>query len=116
MPDNMIFQEDSPIARFRDNILEKAVLPHASDIHSETFDDKFAIRYRVDGELITLEDTIQEIAKPVFSRPKILANLKISETRLPQHGDIVRMIKGDEIESRISRLSTHFGKRLYYMY
>ncbi|MDR1891142.1 MAG: GspE/PulE family protein [Puniceicoccales bacterium] len=110
MADSIIFQEDSPIARFIDKTLGEAVALHASDIHFETFDGKFVIRYRVDGELITLEDCTEEIAKPIFSRLKVLANLNISETRLPQDGSISCVIDGNEIEFRISCLPTQYGE------
>ncbi|MDR1527982.1 MAG: GspE/PulE family protein [Puniceicoccales bacterium] len=110
MVDNIIFQEDSPIARFIDKTLGEAVALHASDIHFETFDGKFVIRYRIDGDLIPLENCMEEIAKPVFSRLKVLANLNISETRLPQDGSISRLINGNEIEFRISCLPTQYGE------
>ncbi|MDR2432880.1 MAG: Flp pilus assembly complex ATPase component TadA, partial [Puniceicoccales bacterium] len=97
MADSVIFQADSPIARFIDKTLDEAVALHASDIHFETFDGKFVIRYRIDGDLIPLENCTEEIAKPVFSRLKVLANLNISETRLPQDGSILYPINGNEV-------------------
>lgn len=110
MTDGVIFHEDSPIARFIDKTLGEAVALHASDVHFETFDSKFVIRYRIDGDLIALENCTEEIAKPVFSRLKVLANLNISETRLPQDGSISCPINGNEIEFRISCLPTQYGE------
>ncbi|MDR1413774.1 MAG: GspE/PulE family protein [Puniceicoccales bacterium] len=110
MSQDVILQEGGPIALFVDKILREAVELHASDIHFEIFDAKFVVRYRVDGELITLNDCDREIAEPVFSRLKVLANLNISETRLPQDGSIARAIEGTEVEFRISCLPTQFGE------
>ncbi|MDR1433225.1 MAG: GspE/PulE family protein [Puniceicoccales bacterium] len=110
MSEGIIFQENGPIAQFVDKIFSEAVALRASDIHFEIFDRKFAVRYRIDGTLVTLDNCDQEIAKPVFSRLKVLANLNIAETRLPQDGSIARMIGGSEIEFRISCLPTQFGE------
>ncbi|MDR1401858.1 MAG: GspE/PulE family protein [Puniceicoccales bacterium] len=110
MTDNIIFQKDGPIALFVDKILREAVALHASDIHFEIFDEKFVVRYRIDGELTTLDDCDCELARPVFSRLKVLASLNISETRLPQDGSIAYPLGEGEIEFRISCLPTQFGE------
>ncbi|MDR1595591.1 MAG: GspE/PulE family protein [Puniceicoccales bacterium] len=110
--DNVVFQENGPIARFIDKILVDAVALGASDIHFEIFDCKFVLRYRIDGRLVTLDNCDNEIARPVFSRLKVLANLNIAETRLPQDGSIARTMNGNEIEFRISCLPTQFGESI----
>ncbi|MDR3144401.1 MAG: GspE/PulE family protein [Puniceicoccales bacterium] len=103
-------QDDGPIAQFVDKILRDAVALHASDIHFEIFDDKFVIRYRIDGDLVTFDDYRWEIAKPVVSRLKVLANLNIAESRLPQDGSIASTINQTTVEFRISCLPTQFGE------
>ncbi|MDR2737991.1 MAG: GspE/PulE family protein [Puniceicoccales bacterium] len=102
--------DDVPIVQFVDKTLSEAVSLNASDIHFETFDEKFSIRYRVDGDLVTLDNCPDEIAKPVFSRLKVLANLNISESRLPQDGSFVYAVDGRDVEFRISCLPTQFGE------
>jgi type II secretory ATPase GspE/PulE/Tfp pilus assembly ATPase PilB-like protein len=107
------FQEtndDAPIVQFTDKILSEAVSLCASDIHFEIFGEKFVIRYRVGGELVTFDGCSGEIARPVFSRLKVLANLNIAESRLPQDGSFVYQIGGNDVEFRISCLPTQFGE------
>jgi type IV pilus assembly protein PilB len=110
MADSVAFAEHGPIARFIDKILGDAVVLGASDIHFEIFDEKFVLRYRIDGKLGTLENCDDAIARPVLSRLKVLANLNIAETRLPQDGSITRTINSSEVEFRISCLPTQFGE------
>ena len=69
-------------------MLFQAVQDRASDIHFEPFEDEFKIRYRVDGALYEMSPPPKHLALPVISRIKVMANLNISERRLPQDGRI----------------------------
>ena len=64
---------EQPIIDFVDKILTEAVDRRASDIHIEVFEDRFVIRYRIDGSLLSVDACSLDIAKPVCSRIKILA-------------------------------------------
>ncbi len=77
-----------PIVRFVNLVLSQAVQDRASDIHFEPFEDEFKIRYRVDGALYEMAPPPKHLALPVVSRIKVMANLNISERRLPQDGRI----------------------------
>jgi type IV pilus assembly protein PilB len=112
MLNSVTLQDDTPIARFVDKILGDAIVLGASDIHFEIFDGKFVIRYRVDGTLVTLENCEQALARPVFSRLKVLSNLNISEMRVPQDGSMLHVANGNEVELRISCLPTQFGESI----
>jgi len=100
----------TPIIRFVDLILDKAIAARASDIHFEPFEAEFKIRYRVDGALYEMDPPPRHLALPVISRVKVMANLNIAERRLPQDGRIQRTVGGTQIDMRVSTLPTAFGE------
>lgn len=102
--------DSTPIVRFVNLVLFQAVQDRASDIHFEPFEDEFKIRYRVDGALYEMAPPPLYLAMPVISRLKIVANLNISERRLPQDGRIALRIAGREVDLRVSTLPTKFGE------
>ena len=99
-----------PIVKFVNLVLLQAVQDRASDIHFEPFEDEFKIRYRVDGALYEMTPPPLHLAMPVASRLKIMANLDISERRLPQDGRISCNINGRQVDLRLSTLPTQFGE------
>jgi type IV pilus assembly protein PilB len=103
---------ETPIIRFVNLVLFQAVQDRASDIHFEPFEDEFKIRYRVDGALYEMSPPPKHLALPVISRLKVMANLDISERRLPQDGRISMQIAGRPIDLRVSTLPTQFGESL----
>ncbi len=100
----------TPIIRFVNLVLFQAVKDRASDIHFEPFEDEFKIRYRVDGALYEMSPPPKHLALPVISRLKVMANLNISERRLPQDGRINYNLGNKQIDLRISTLPTMFGE------
>jgi type IV pilus assembly protein PilB len=102
----------TPIIRYVDLILDRAVQAQASDIHFEPFEKEFKIRYRVDGALYEMEPPPRHLALPVTSRIKVLANLNIAERRIPQDGRIQRTVAGKTIDLRVSSLPTQFGESI----
>jgi type IV pilus assembly protein PilB len=90
--------------------LYQAVQDRASDIHFEPFEDEFKIRYRVDGALYEMTPPPKHLALPVISRLKVMANLNISERRLPQDGRINFTIGNRQVDLRVSTLPTQFGE------
>jgi type IV pilus assembly protein PilB len=101
---------EAPIVRFVNLVLFQAVQDRASDIHFEPFEDEFKIRYRVDGALYEMSPPPKHLALPVISRIKVMANLNISERRLPQDGRISLPMAGKQIDLRVSTLPTQFGE------
>jgi type IV pilus assembly protein PilB len=102
----------APVVRFINGLLTDAVLKGASDIHIEPFEKEIRVRYRIDGSL-------QEIMKPPFkmkaaltSRLKILADLNISERRVPQDGRIKMRLKNKVVDFRVSTLPVIFGEKI----
>lgn len=103
---------EAPIIKFVNLVLYQAVQDRASDIHFEPFEDEFKIRYRVDGALYEMSPPPKHLALPVISRIKVMANLDISERRLPQDGRIAIHIAGRQVDLRVSTLPTQFGESL----
>jgi type IV pilus assembly protein PilB len=101
---------DIPIVKFVNLVLTQAINDRASDIHFEPFETEFKIRYRVDGALYEMAPPPKHLALPVTSRLKVMANLDISERRLPQDGRISLNLSGRQIALRISTLPTQFGE------
>ena len=101
-----------PIVKFVNLVLQQAVIDRASDIHFEPFETEFHIRYRVDGALYEMAPPPKHLALPIASRIKIMANLDISEKRLPQDGRINLTIGGKQIDLRVSTLPTAFGESI----
>ncbi len=99
-----------PIVRFVNLVLFQAIQDRASDIHFEPFEDEFKIRYRVDGALYEMSPPPKHLALPVISRLKVMANLNISERRLPQDGRIAFSVANRQVDLRVSTLPTQFGE------
>ncbi|MGB1126884.1 MAG: GspE/PulE family protein [Opitutales bacterium] len=100
----------TPIVRFVNLVLQQAIKDKASDIHFEPFEDQFRIRYRIDGALYEMAPPPRNLALPVTSRVKVLSNMNISETRVPQDGRIKMTIAGRPVDLRVSTLPTQFGE------
>jgi len=101
---------ETPIIKFVNLVIFQAVQDRASDIHFEPFEDEFKIRYRVDGALYEMAPPPKHLALPVISRIKVMANLDISERRLPQDGRISMPVGTKQIDLRVSTLPTQFGE------
>jgi len=100
----------APIVRFVNLVVMQAVQDRASDIHFEPFETEFRIRYRVDGALYEMSPPPKHLAIPVVSRIKVMANLNISERRVPQDGRITFALGPKTIDLRVSTLPTQFGE------
>ncbi len=102
---------DSPaVVKLLNFLLATAIRDRSSDIHLEPFEERFQVRYRVDGALLAMENPPRELAASLISRIKVLSKLDISETRLPQDGRIELMIEGRSVDLRVSTLPTMFGE------
>lgn len=105
-------EEEIPIVKIFDAILLHAYRHHASDIHIETTKKHTIIRYRMDGVLHKIVEYPKAIHDPLLTRCKILAGLRIDETRAAQDGRISLKLDGDSIAFRVSILPTHFGEKV----
>ncbi len=94
----------APVSRIVSVIIRHAVEARASDIHIEPYAKESRVRYRVDGILHTSLSLPKSIHNAVISRVKVLAKLKLDETRIPQDGRIRLIVNNREVDFRISTL------------
>lgn len=109
MQDEITGEEDvnsAPIVRLVHSILEAAVRKKASDIHIEYDGDFMRVRFRIDGLLVEHMKTSSKAYKAIISRIKIMANLNISEKRLPQDGRIYLTVDSKPVYFRVSTMPT----------
>jgi type IV pilus assembly protein PilB len=93
-----------PVVRLLNSILHQAIKDRASDVHFEVFDEEFRIRYRVDGALYEIEAPPAHLAVPLVARIKVMADLDIAETRMPQDGRIELSIDGRPVDLRVATI------------
>jgi len=94
----------APVSRIVSVVIRHAVEARASDIHIEPFAKESRVRYRIDGILHTSLTLPKSIHNAVIARVKVLARLKLDETRIPQDGRIRLVINGREVDFRVSTL------------
>ncbi len=104
--------EEAPISKVVAVLLRHAVDGGASDIHIEPTKEKIRVRFRLDGILHSSIFLPLKILPAVVSRIKILSNLKIDETRVPQDGRFATKIGGREIDFRVSTFPTNLGEKV----
>ena len=102
---------ESPVIRLVNYLIFSAVKEGASDIHIEPQEKKLRIRYRIDGLLFEMMNPPHHMHAAIVSRLKIMANLDISERRLPQDGRIRAMVHGRKLDLRLSTLPTASGEK-----
>lgn len=99
-----------PVARLLETIIKRAVDERASDIHLEPDEDAMQIRNRIDGVLFPEAEIPKKLQNPLISRVKIVSNMDIAETRMPQDGRFRLLHKGREFEFRVSVFPTLHGE------
>lgn len=105
--------EDTPIIKFIDQILNDAIIKHASDIHFEPYEECYRIRFRIDGLLYEITKTESSLGPRFSTRLKIMANLDIAEKRLPQDGRFtLKLATNQNQDCRLSVCPTMFGEKL----
>lgn len=102
----------SPVINLVNSVIQRAVKDGASDIHIEAFRTHSRIRYRIDGLLYEYQSPKIELHAPMVSRLKVMANLDISERRLPQDGRIQVFTQGRSVDLRFSSLPGLFGEKV----
>ncbi|WP_374720192.1 GspE/PulE family protein [Parageobacillus toebii] len=107
-----ITEDDSPIVRLVNQILQLAVEQRASDIHIDPQETKVLVRYRIDGILRTDRALPKHMQSMLTARIKILANMDITEHRIPQDGRIKMNIDFHPVDLRVSTLPTVYGEKI----
>jgi len=107
-----VIAEEAPVIKLVSTILHQAAAERASDIHIEPQLSKLRVRFRIDGDLKTVLMLPLELHPPIISRIKILSELKIDETRVPQDGRFRTLIDTKEIDFRVSTFPTAVGEKV----
>jgi type IV pilus assembly protein PilB len=102
--------DEGPIVRLVNLMIDEAVRLRASDIHIEPMSDRVRVRYRVDGVCSERDNIPKTMQAPVIARIKIMSGMDIGERRLPQDGRIKRSIDGKDIDFRVSCLPAYHGE------
>ncbi len=103
--------DDAPIIRMLNALLTQAARDGASDIHIEPYERHSSVRFRVDGTLREVVQPNRALHAALISRLKIMAELDISEKRLPQDGRISLRIGTRAMDVRVSTLPSAQGER-----
>jgi len=104
--------QDKPLVKLVDGIIADAIRKGASDIHFESYEKRVRVRYRIDGALQEMAPIPFKYRAAIISRIKIMADLDISERRLPQDGRIKVKLGERTIDLRVSVLPTIFGEKI----
>jgi len=102
----------APVVRLIDTLLQDAITRRASDIHLSPEPTHVQVRYRVDGVLTTICCIHIRYWPAMLVRIKVLSQLDIAETRLPQDGHVARIIHGTHIDFRVASFPLHTGENL----
>ncbi|MFI4883428.1 MAG: GspE/PulE family protein [Phycisphaerales bacterium JB064] len=102
---------ESPVIRYVNYIIQQAIKDGASDIHIEPADKKLKVRFRIDGVLFEAMNPPASMSAAITSRLKIMANLDISERRIPQDGRIRCVVAGRKLDLRMSTLPNTYGEK-----
>lgn len=103
--------DEAPIIRLLNSLIERAIKTGASDVHIEPFEKETRVRMRIDGAILEYVNIQRNIHAPLIARIKILANLDIAERRLPQDGHFRVALDDGQVNIRVSILPTVFGEK-----
>ncbi len=104
--------EEAPVIKLVNSILSQAVREEATDVHISPEKEYSEIRFRVDGKLHHIPAPPKKMFMPIVSRIKILANLDISVSRIPQDGRFTIIMNHREINIRVSTIPTVYGENV----
>ena len=104
--------QEAPVVRLVNSILSQSVREGASDIHISPEKDHVQIRFRVDGKLHEVPAPPKSMFLPIISRLKILANMDIALSRVPQDGRFTVRMKNKDINIRASTIPSIHGENM----
>ena len=103
---------EAPTVNLLNSLIGKALKAGASDMHLEPFQNKYRVRFRIDGVLQDIELLPAKMRLPIASRLKILSGMDIAEKRKPQDGKIEMKIASEEFDIRVSALPLNDGESI----
>lgn len=104
--------QDTPVVKFVNQVLQKAVRERASDIHIEIDNIDFHVRFRIDGILQTMFRPKEHLHSLMVSRLKVMARMDVSERRMPQDGRIVMKVDDQLIDFRAATIPCVSGENI----
>jgi type IV pilus assembly protein PilB len=104
--------DNAPVVKLVNWVISQAVDHGTSDVHIEPQASQLAIRFRIDGVLREITTVPRQLANGVASRIKIMADLDISERRVPQDGRVGITVGGKALDLRVATLPTVFGEKI----
>ncbi len=104
--------DDAPIVRFVNSLLEQAISSRASDLHLEPTETDMRVRFRIDGVLHEVDKVPQGVQAALVSRLKIMADVDISERRVPQNGRITVRVNRRNVDLRLATMPTVWGEKV----
>ncbi len=104
--------EEAPVIELVNNLLAQAMDRGASDIHIEPEDDRFSVRFRIDGVLHPVLQLPLSRFPAVASRVKLISGMDIAERRLPQDGRLSARVSGREVDVRASAVPGVYGESI----
>lgn len=110
IPDEV--QAESEVVQFVDLVLSQGVKERASDIHFDPTERRLQIRFRTDGVLRDVFEAPRVLIPEIISRIKILSEMDISQTRVPQDGRISQVFDGRKIDMRVATLPSVWGEKV----
>ena len=103
---------EAPVVKLVNGILVNALKTGSSDVHIEPYENVFRVRYRLDGQMMTVMNLPMKVKNAMVSRVKIMAKLDIAERRLPQDGRIkLKLGAKRDVDFRVSVMPTLFGEK-----
>jgi general secretion pathway protein E len=106
------FARDTPAVRMVDELLERAFLAKASDVHVEQKSDCALVRFRIDGFLRDIDRLGPSLGPSLIARIKVLCDLDVASRRAPQDGRTTVSIRGAPVDVRVSTTPTLYGESL----
>jgi type IV pilus assembly protein PilB len=103
---------EAPVVRLVNSIFAQAIRDGASDIHISPQQNSVQLRFRIDGKLMEIPSPPKSLFLPIIARMKILANMDITISRIPQDGRFTLKIDKKEINVRVSSIPTIYGENL----
>ncbi len=104
--------KNKEIADIVNNLIIYSVSKGASDIHFDPFEDGVKVRLRIDGVLQDHTVVPKAYQRNLITRIKLISNMNITESRLPQDGAIKGNINGIDLDMRVSSLATNLGEKI----
>lgn len=104
--------DNTPIVDIVNDMIVDSVKRGVSDIHFDPYEDGIHIRIRIDGDLHDYTNVPLAMKKNMITRVKIISNMNITESRLPQDGAIKGLIEDMNVDLRVSCLPTNMGEKI----